>query len=934
MNLDSLSDAELTALYHKEKMNSLDSMTDEQLMALHKEEKERIAHSWDGPKKGARHIEGSPRHQAENEASARIARDVPIAAGQALDFVSLPVYGARKAYDAITGTERKETPYFGEDAANMFDKATDNVAAPKTASQRFMANVRQGVFGVPLLGPLGKAAQLTSTVAGTGRTANALAKTGNFLREGAKLNPANLGGAAGASALGSLASETDMPFLSPVASIAGGFLGGSLANGSARRTLAPWSLPEKQRDALRVTKDFKQAQKWARRLAIDLHKLKRDQDLGIQGTLGTYSKRSAVKTHELGQRRHPAAEKFYQDVDLQNIERYKELLGMDHPIFEQLDNAIGGDILQKGAEVHAEKIKRLEGNQIPEEELQKRLGLTNQEFQDVEPVIGGELVQKGATTRKEKKENEINKLYNKVHKNTPEEAMIPAENLRHIGSHIREDLEGLTPKEYAARVKESHSIPYIERLTENVHENPDFIPDMLEKLGISKQTVNSIRKLPIDGQKAFLKHTGIELSGKVPALTITQDIPLKSFQSTKKSLREDAKKNFGLITNAEHGGQKHLFGQMNEAENAYLKEHHPALYEAKQTADLVHAEYKQKEGHLLNEFLGPKYKPVTPEVAHSKFVSGVKKNPNYLDIPVAHLNREERGKLIYSFLKSKATKNAQGQVTAESFAKAYYKLTPTMQKKVKQYLPKNVRNSIDVNAKLAVSQKATIHIPTEEEIIIGNLLGKPGKYVTPEQAFKRATVGANTNIKNVTLAQQHLAPESQKLLNQSILKDRATKNVQGQTTATSYAKGFKQLSTKEQSAYLSHLKDPQKKIFHEAVESILSKKALEAFENTSGTTHHAQHLGIVKRGTEAITEIANAKIMPLIHFLSGDVILPNLQAKKIFTNQDFLKKINILNHAKDYKHALRIGELIMKNTSFKEALTKSVLRMKMPETND
>lgn len=751
MDLSHLSDAELDAMIAEKQGNDSDlsSLSDEQLDAMIAKKEADLNPTIPGTNLKLNKAEESFRRPL------RAARAIASAPGALIDALTFPIremspepiVGGAAAPVRLPGVTAHrytgEMPIVSDIIKKKIDEKTQNRLAPRNAYERIEDAVKEDLATLPFGVGAGKLLQ---------KAPGAFQKVSKYLTNSNKLTPANVASSVGASTLGQGALEAFPE--NPEIAMGARLIGGAAAHKNTERAL----LSKSRKEAIKERNIIKRAERSAKVLGIDLEALARDQALGIEGTLSRYSKHGFIKTHELQQRRNPFTEGHYKKVDLQNIERYKELLQMKKPYFAEL-----------------------------------------------EPQVGGELLQKGATKRKAQRELEHHKLFEDIHEKIPTDAVIPEEMVKgKVGQHIFKEVEKLTPSERKARLAELQATEYLKRLANSSQDlkGKSLPNDLLESLSKEHPSI----------QAAVLKQLGLEDLDQPKNL---QDaigaLQYHSAKSIKDSLGNKTKKHFGLISDKNPAANKQLYGQLSGIEDQFLHHNFPDVYNEKQAANALYKKFKKEEAPIINSLLGSEINPVTPEKAFSKATTSVHQNKNF-----------------------------------------------------------------------------------------------------------------------ITHAQEYLTPDESEMLSLSALKQRAKKNIQGDITATSFAKGFNNLTDSVKEVYLSPFSKHQRENFLNAVDSIMNNRAAEALENTSGTSHHEAHRGLIRGGKEAIGSALGLNFSPLIHFLTGEIIFPRAQAKKLFTNQNFLRNINKLSDAKTSKEAIRYGNLLMKNTSFKKALTKSYLRMKVP----
>lgn len=665
-------------------------------------------------------------------------------------------------YHGYKGTQGPES--YSDRLRRMIDEQTGGYTKPSAEKEDTIGH-KLISLGSELVGGMGGIA----TLAGKGAklAANALPRISKALRataHGNKMNPKNLAitGSSTAGAMGASEFLPEQREMDSVWNVAYPMLGGIAGGIGVGLPAAKYFLPKHRKEAVKYSK-------WNQRFKIDAEKLRRDQELGIHGTLGQYSENPFLTMYEYRQRRHPTASKHYKAVDEQNIGRYEQLFGMDHPLFGEL-----------------------------------------------EPGTAGELLQKGAKKRQTKKEAEFTKRYGEIDKAIPEHTVIPGEMIQgKVGNHIFKDMKKLTPSEQQARLHELDSTKYLQRLGKSSKDlllDNDSLNDIFyNHPKLSETLIESIKKQSPEDQAAILKHLGIEseaqAASRAPTLRqLEGDLgptEYHSMKSVKSSLGKKLKKHFGEISDKDIGGNKHLFAQLGGVEDQFLSEYFPETYGLKKATDKSYTGYKQKEVPIINQLLGSAEKEVTPEMAFSIAKRKVSSNPNY----ISH-------------------------------------------------------------------------------------------------------------------AQQHLSPAENQILALAALKDTARKNATGNITPMSVATGYKKLSGKTQRIHKHGLGHDIAKNFDKAVDSIMAKKGLQALENTSGSGHYVEHANLLSRLGESLWALRKLNVMPAAHFLVEDTIIPKYGARKVFTNQEFLGKLNKHSGERNLKYA----DKIKNTTSFKNVLKNAVLR--------
>jgi len=663
--------------------------------------------------------------------------------GGTLDLLQLP----QTLYHAYKGTEGPKS--YSDRIREKIDEVTGGYTKPEEGS----TGHKVAGFISELLGPgatIKKGAGLAAK--GVGQASKAY-KTLKKVEQANKLTPKNIailggstaGGMAGASLLPEERERDSL--LNILYPLLGSVVGGATAGRSVSRRF----LNKTEKDALNLAKDAKSAPKWSKRLDIDLDKLQKDQALGIQGTLGDYSKRNFIKTHEFSQRRHPTAGKYYRNLEEQQLAKYKEHFGLDRP--------------------------------------------------EITPSLAGDYIKKATQERQTEQSALFDKLYKEIKKAVPSDAVIDESYVKgKVGSHIFEEVNKLSPSEKIAKLDELIATPYLKRLAKAAAD----ISGGEHLQGVPNHIKESIKNLSSSDQKAVLKQLGIKSipSSLEESIGATKYHDLKSIHE---SLRAKTKSQFGLISDKNPAGAKHLSHQLGDVENSFLENKFPELYKKKKSIDSKYDQYKTKEVPIINDLLGSKMKEVSPE-----------------------------------------------------------------------------------------------------------------------RAFQKVTNKAHTEPAYLTQTQEYLSPAENEVLSIAAIKKRGSKGPEGTITTTGFAKAFNSLDPNVKNIYLSGISN--RKSFTDAIDSILSRKALQNLENNSGTSHFEQHHGLLKRGVHAVTELRQAKFKPLIHFLAGDLVFPDWQARKIFTNQDFLHKLNKFANAKNLSENVKYGQQLMANSGFKSLLKESTLK--------
>jgi len=324
---------------------------------------------------------------------------------------------------------------------------------------------------------------------------------------------------------------------------------------------------------------------------------------------------------ELKLRRNYFGHRKFKDIDTKNSEQYKDLLGMNHTIYDEL-----------------------------------------------EPATAGELLQSAANKRKTHKEALHQREYGAIKDAVPVEAVIPEEMIKgRVGKHIFRDLKKLKPSEQDAVLKELESTHYLERLG-NVSETK--LPPMSKA---QQKQIDILRDSLGGKHAAFLPTQAKELESNLGA-TRYHDL-----QSIKGSLGDKLKAAFGLLGDKRKGADKELWGQLKGVEDQFLKESFPELYREKKRLDAKYAEFKRNEAPNINKLLGSTEKPVTEADAFKKAVSAFEQKPEYITHAQEYLAPHEKDILSTTILKHKARKTPKGEVTTPAVAKGFAKLNPSSQ---------------------------------------------------------------------------------------------------------------------------------------------------------------------------------------------------------------------------------------------------------------
>lgn len=460
--------------------------------------------------------------------------------------------------------------------------------------------------------------------------------------------------------------------------LAGGVVGGV----GGEKAIAKHLLSPEQKKLLKVSKQHQRQANLAKLYGLDkaaLADLARDRDLGIQGTIGTYSTRPMVTSQEFYLRRHPTAGKYFKDVMDANTKQYENLLGMG----------------QNG-------------------------------FEEFEPATGGQLIQSGAEKLKGQREAEFAKEYGDVRQMVPGEAIVPGEFVAPVGSHVLDRFEKLSPSLQETRLGESKAANFIEQLAKSSEDlkkgkaprSSGLSPvDQYIEAGLLTEgpQAQSLRKYPLKEQAAYLK----DILGDIP-LSKTPSGGLEGIEALRSRLGDvgyhslvdigqeagsAASPYFGLLTDAQKGDLRLLSGQLKGAENKYLQKYHPEYYGKKKAVDVKFKQHKQAEQPVINKLLGSEKKPINEAQAFKDVASNLVSKPELHEVSTKALTPAKRKQLSHVLLKERTRKSPTGEITPFAYATAYEQQKPSVKKLLTKGWPPEERIAFEAASKSIMKRK-------------------------------------------------------------------------------------------------------------------------------------------------------------------------------------------------------------------------------------
>ncbi len=97
--------------------------------------------------------------------------------------------------------------------------------------------------------------------------------------------------------------------------------------------------------------------------------------------------------------------------------------------------------------------------------------------------------------------------------------------------------------------------------------------------------------------------------------------------------------------------------------------------------------------------------------------------------------------------------------------------------------------------------------------------------------------------------------------------------------------------------YLKFMAPSEKKLFQRTMNNIgKNKDKYEKYANKSGTAMHAQHYSTIANIVGAVASVASGNVAPLAATVAS--LMSTKGAAKLWTNQDFLKRMNGVMEAK------------------------------------
>lgn len=230
--------------------------------------------------------------------------------------------------------------------------------------------------------------------------------------------------------------------------------------------------------------------------------------------------------------------------------------------------------------------------------------------------------------------------------------------------------------------------------------------------------------------------------------------------------------------------------------------------------------------------------------------------------------------------------------------------------------------------KKAVDVKFKQHKLTEQPVI-NKLLGSEKKPISEAQAFKEVERNLLLNPKIHEVSTKVLTPAEKKQLSHVLLKEKTRKSPTGEITPFAYATAYEQQKPSVKRLLTKDWTPEERTAFENASKSIMKRKGLSNLENVSGSSHHHEERGMVKRGLSALGKLGKGEVMPLVEHLMTDWAAPKTQAK-ILTDQKRLQRLEMLTNpevAKDVFKAKPLREELSLTNALKSAAARTPLTM-------